>query len=131
MYQNNMKRRSRSPSAERCQNIVMEDEAAARAAIAYLKKKQAGRATFLPLDVMRGRYIPEQELHMIQKMPGYIGIAVDLVTYVERYDHIAANLLGNAVIAETLEHANQLAGRLNTAIGSSPSAATLSTPAAR
>lgn len=94
------------------QNIVMEDEAAARAAIAYLKKKQAGRATFLPLDVMRGRYIPEQELHMIQKMPGYIGIAVDLVTYEERYDHIAANLLGNVVIAETLEHANQLAGRL-------------------
>jgi chromosome segregation protein len=93
------------------QNIVMDDEASARAAIQYLKQKQAGRATFLPLDVMRGRSIPEEDLRQLRSLAGYIGIAVDLISFEERYRNIAANLLGNVVIAETLEHANQLARR--------------------
>jgi chromosome segregation protein len=93
------------------QNIVMDDEASAREAIQYLKHKQAGRATFLPLDVMRGRSIPEDELKQLRSIAGYIGIAVDLISFDERYRNIAANLLGNVVIAESLEHANQLARR--------------------
>jgi len=93
------------------QNIVMDDEASARDAIQYLKQKQAGRATFLPLDVMRGRSIPEEDLKQLRSINGYIGIAVDLISFEERYRNIAANLLGNVVIAESLEHANQLARR--------------------
>jgi len=94
------------------QNIVMNDEATAREAIQYLKRKQAGRATFLPLSVIRGRFIPEGDLRQLQTMDGYIGVAVDLITYEKRYHDIAASLLGNVIIAESLEQANQLASRL-------------------
>lgn len=93
------------------QNIVMSDEQTAREAIRYLKRKQAGRATFLPLDVIRERSVPEQDARLLQAMDGYIGIAVDLISFDEKYRNIAANLLGNVIVAETLEQANRLASK--------------------
>lgn len=95
------------------QNIVMDDEPSSREAIQYLKRRQAGRATFLPLTVIRGRSIPEQDVRTLQAMDGYVGIAVDLIDFADRYRHIAENLLGNVIISETLEHANKLAARLS------------------
>lgn len=93
------------------QNIVMDDEASARQAIQYLKRQQAGRATLLPLDVIRARQIPDQDLAELKTMSGYIGIAAHLITFAERYHNIVHNLLGNVIIAETLEYANKLAAK--------------------
>ncbi|MFD0711240.1 chromosome segregation protein SMC [Paenibacillus sp. GCM10027626] len=93
------------------QHIVMSDERSARAAIAFLKQRQLGRATFLPLDVIRGRSIPEQEKRMIAGVEGYVGVAAELVTSEPQYSAIVHNLLGNVLIAETLEHANRIAAK--------------------
>ncbi len=93
------------------QHIVVDSEAHGREAIAYLKRRQLGRATFLPLDVIRGRSIPESEKKAIQGENGFVGIAVDLVRCDSEFQHVVSSLLGNVIVAETLEQANRLAAR--------------------
>lgn len=94
------------------QHIVVDSEKAGREAIAFLKRRQSGRATFLPLDVIRGRSIPEAEQRHVRELPGFVGIAVELVTFDEKYRQIVGSLLGNVIIAETLEQANRIAARV-------------------
>lgn len=94
------------------QHIVVDSEKAGREAIAFLKRRQSGRATFLPLDVIRGRSIPEAEQRHVRELPGFVGIAVELVAFDEKYRQIAGSLLGNVIIAETLEQANRIAARV-------------------
>lgn len=94
------------------QHIVVDNEANGREAIAFLKRRQLGRATFLPLDVIRGRSISESEQRQVQGMEGFVGIAVDLVQFDEAYRQIAGSLLGNVIIAQSLEVANRIAARV-------------------
>lgn len=91
------------------QHIVMDNEATAREAIAFLKKRQLGRATFLPLDVIRARSLSADERGRIRSMPGFVGVAADLVEFEPRYAEIVGNLLGQIIIAERLEDANRIA----------------------
>ncbi|MBJ6363346.1 chromosome segregation protein SMC [Paenibacillus sp. GCM10012307] len=93
------------------QHVVMEDERSARQAIAFLKQRQLGRATFLPLDVIKPRYVPEQDRRQFESMEGFVGVASELVSFDERYQAIVRNLLGSVLIAETLEQANRIASR--------------------
>ncbi|MCK9860582.1 chromosome segregation protein SMC [Paenibacillus sp. ATY16] len=93
------------------QHIVMEDEKSARSAISFLKQRQLGRATFLPLDVIRGRHVPEHEKRMAESVDGFVGVAADLVSCEPRYEAIIQNLLGNVLLAETLEQANRIASK--------------------
>ncbi|HEX7056868.1 MAG TPA: chromosome segregation protein SMC [Bacilli bacterium] len=91
------------------QHIVMSDEASARAAIAYLKERQLGRATFLPLDVIQERTISAGERNACAAIPGFVGVAVELVAFRQEYTPIFRNLLGNVLVADNLEHANRIA----------------------
>lgn len=93
------------------QNIVVATESDGRDAIAFLKKRQLGRATFLPLDVIRSRSLSDQDRAMVQAVGGFVGIAADLVKFDETYRNIMFSLLGNVIIAESLEQANQIAAR--------------------
>lgn len=93
------------------QHIVMEDEASAREAIAFLKQRQLGRATFLPLDVIKGRSVAAAERKMMEGLDGFVGIAAELIQYDAKYEHIARNLLGAVIVAETLEQANRIAAK--------------------
>lgn len=94
------------------QNIVMENESTSRAAIAYLKQRQSGRATFLPLDVIRARTIGEGDRRIVGEAEGFVGVASELVKAEPRYANIVGSLLGNVLIAEKLEQANKIASRL-------------------
>lgn len=91
------------------QFIVVEDEKSARDAINYLKQSKSGRATFLPLTTIKPRFIMESVKNKISQLPGYIGIASELVSYDEKVETIFHNLLGQTIIAETLTAANQIA----------------------
>ncbi|MDP4097576.1 chromosome segregation protein SMC [Paenibacillus sp. P96] len=93
------------------QHIVMENEAVSRQAIGFLKQRQLGRATFLPMDVIRPRQIGSGERQIIEGAEGFVGIGADLIQYDERYAGIIGSLLGNVVIAKTLEDANRIAAR--------------------
>ncbi len=94
------------------QNVIIDTEASARVAIAYLKQRQLGRATFLPMDVMKGRMVTEQELRTLNSASGFVGIAKDLITYTSNYRDVFAHLLGQVIIAKTLEEANHLAAKV-------------------
>ncbi|HZG84433.1 chromosome segregation protein SMC [Paenibacillus sp.] len=94
------------------QHIVVDNEARAREAIQYLKSRQLGRATFLPLDVIKPRSIPDMERRSAATADGFVGVASDLVGFDPTYSGIVRSLLGNVVIAESLEQANRIASRL-------------------
>ncbi|WP_301626161.1 chromosome segregation protein SMC [Paenibacillus apis] len=93
------------------QHIVMENEAVSRQAIAFLKQRQLGRATFLPLDVIRPRQISPADKRQMEDADGFVGIGADLVGFEARYGDIVGSLLGNVVFATDLERANKMAAR--------------------
>jgi chromosome segregation protein len=88
------------------QHVVVENEAAARLAIQWLKREYAGRATFLPLDVIRSRKVTGTEEGRLQEIEGFIGVASDLIQSDEQYRKIVENLLGSVIVMKNLEHAN-------------------------
>ncbi|BBI34477.1 chromosome segregation protein SMC [Cohnella abietis] len=94
------------------QHIVMEDEKLSRTAIAYLKQRQSGRATFLPLDVIRARHMSDSDRRSLEQADGFIGVASELVGSEPKYAAIVSSMLGNVLISETLEQANRIASRL-------------------
>lgn len=83
------------------QNIVIDTQNDGRSAIEMLKRADSGRATFLPIDTIKGKVMTDAPVND----PGFVGIAYDLVKFDEKYDGIFANLLGRTVIAETLADA--------------------------
>lgn len=93
------------------QHVVMDDEASAREAIQFLKQRQLGRATFLPLTVIRSRSIGAGERKILEQTDGYIGVAVDLIEFDAKYADVMGSLLGNVIVAKTLEHANRIAAK--------------------
>ncbi|MPM09312.1 Chromosome partition protein Smc [bioreactor metagenome] len=80
------------------QNVVTDTEGDAKAAIALLKERGAGRATFLPIATIRGRTMEPPKAGA-----GYCGIASQLVKTDARYREIIDNLLGRTVVAEDLD----------------------------
>ncbi|HIZ70183.1 MAG TPA: chromosome segregation protein SMC [Candidatus Atopostipes pullistercoris] len=91
------------------QFIVVENEKSARDAINYLKQAKKGRATFLPLSTIKARNLSPKVKNQIAQMPGFIGIANELVTNDNRVQSIIDNLLGQTIIADSLESANKIA----------------------
>ena len=81
------------------QNIVVDREEDAKAAISFLKQRDGGRATFLPLTAIRGEELREN----VSGEYGFVGVASRLVTYDAKYDDIFRNLLGRTVVAEDLD----------------------------
>lgn len=90
------------------QNVVTETAEDAETGIAFLKKHRAGRVTFLPLDMLRGRQFSDDAL---LDEPGVIGVAEDLVDYDEKYDKAVLHLLGNTLVMEDLDTAVALTRR--------------------
>ena len=90
------------------QQIVVSDEQAAKAAIQYLKRSDSGRATFLPLNVIRGKRLDERG---IEACRGFVGVASELVSCDPAYQEILSNLLGKTVIAQDMDAAIAIANR--------------------
>ncbi len=89
---------------EAAQNLVTKDTAAAKAAIAYLKKTDGGRATLLPLDIVEARR-PRPDEQRLAQLPGIVGFAQNLVTYPAEAEPAVAFLLGRVLVAENLDAA--------------------------
>ncbi|MGT2844019.1 chromosome segregation protein SMC [Streptococcus hongkongensis] len=95
------------------QHIIVENEAAAKNAIAFLKKNRLGRATFLPLTTIKARYLVDNFQKQLEASPGYLGTAHSLVSYEGHVDAIIKNLLNVTAIFDTIDHANSAAKKLN------------------
>jgi len=91
------------------QNIVVDTQYDGRAAIELLKRQDAGRGTFLPLDVIGGAVLD----NVPSEDPGFVGVAYELAHFDEKYRGIFASLLGRTVVAETLSDAVRLSKKSN------------------
>lgn len=85
------------------QNIVTDDEYAAKRAIEYLKKHNLGRATFLPVSAIKPRTLEPSQIAKIKGMPGFEGIASDKVSCDNRFSGVILNLLGRTVIVNNMD----------------------------
>jgi chromosome segregation protein SMC, common bacterial type len=84
------------------QNIVTEDEKSAKALIDHLRQNRLGRATFLPMNTIRGKTLTKDERRVLS-MPGCVGLASELVKFDGEYQAIVENLLGRTVVARNLD----------------------------
>ncbi len=83
------------------QNIVTPTEEDAKELIEFLRRNDAGRATFLPISAVRGRGIDERERASI-RTEGCFGVASELISYDQKYDGVIKSLLGRTVITDDL-----------------------------
>ena len=89
------------------QNIVVEDQQAAKAAMAFLKAERAGRATFLPLDTVRPAHFDASRL------PQGAVLACDLVRFQSEFSVVVSNLLGRIVVVQDIDEAARVAKLLD------------------
>ena len=82
------------------QNIVVDREEDAKAAINFLKQRDGGRATFLPLTAIRGDELRERG---VEDEFGFVGLASRLVEFDGKYQNIFNSLLGRTVIVEDMD----------------------------
>lgn len=91
------------------QHIVVQTEEDARKAIHFLKKNRYGRATFLPMTVIKPKEIPKGYIKQIQNHPSFVGVAAELLNFNQKYANIVRHLLGNVIVAKDLQGANEIA----------------------
>ncbi len=90
------------------QNMIVEDEAAAKSAIALLKRENAGRATLYPLTSVKASPF-NGDLNALAKHQGFIGLASELVRFDSRYAGVMGYLLGRTLLFDSLDNATRSA----------------------
>lgn len=93
-------------------HIVTEDEMSARHAITYLKKNASGRATFLPITVLKPRSIFKEHEIIAKNSVGYLGTASEFVDCEDTFTVVRDSLMGNVLVCDNLINANELARTL-------------------
>ena len=83
--------------------IVVDNMNSAKEAINYLKENRLGRATFFPIDTIKSRHISKDVEYTLASLPGFIGVASDLVTYENKYKDVIENQLGNVLVVDTID----------------------------
>ena len=96
-----------------CNVIVVDDEIVAKNAINYLKDNKLGRATFYPLNIIKGRYVDNEIIKDAVNDRGYIGLAVDLIDYDKKYRNIMLNQLGNVIVVDNIDSLNRIGKMVN------------------
>ncbi|MCD2198487.1 chromosome segregation protein SMC [Halobacterium sp. KA-4] len=89
----------------RLANVVVDDDGTGQRCIEYLKQRNAGRATMLPITKMRHRSLPSTP-----EMPGVVDFAYNLVDFDEQYEPIFSYVLGDTLVVENMETARDLMG---------------------
>ena len=76
-----------------------------------MKKNRLGRATFLPISAVKGRYLEESIINQLRSQEGFIGVASDLISCSPEYRGIVLSFLGKVVVVENLDTAIKIARR--------------------
>lgn len=88
-------------------NVITKNEEIAKVLIGYLKRNNLGRATFLPMNIIRGRKLVLDK--NITTANGYIGIGSDIISYDKEYDNIMDYVLGRTIICTNMDCALDIA----------------------
>jgi chromosome segregation protein len=94
------------------QHVVVDHDQNAMKAIQFLKQTRAGRATFLPMNVIKPRAVSNGDAQNASSAESFVGIAADLVKYDVKHENIVGNLLGNIIISKDLKGANEIAKKV-------------------
>ena len=86
--------------------LVVDNEKCAKNAINYLKDNKLGRATFLPLNIIKSKYIDNLTFDRLNQINGFIGIMSDLINYDNLYTNIITNLMGNVIVVKDIDSMN-------------------------
>lgn len=87
------------------QSIVTETREQAEKAIQFLKTVGVGRATFLPLDGLWSTPLSPSERKRLQEIPGYVGVADELVEYLPAHQTVVQYLLGRVIVTSDMKAA--------------------------
>ena len=93
-------------------HIVCDNEEDAKEAVRYLKNNNLGRATFLPISVIKPRSIDSESYETIKFMNGFVDIASNLVRYDTKYRNIVLSLLGTIIVVDNIDNANLISKKL-------------------
>lgn len=93
--------------------IIVESESVAKESIKYLKDNNLGRATFLPLNVIKPKGVEPSVINEVKDVNGFIGVFSNLVRYDNEYYSIVANMLGNVIVAIDFDSANRISNVIN------------------
>lgn len=89
--------------------VVCDNENNAKDAINYLKQNHLGRATFMPLSVIKPRNIDQENYNKIKNEDNFIDVAANLIKCDSKYKFVTLNLLGNVIIVKDIDSANKIA----------------------
>ena len=93
--------------------LVVDSETSVKQAINYLKEQRLGRATFLPLNIIKPKYLDSNIIDSLKNTSGFIDTAINLVKYDKAYDNIMQNLLATTIIVKDIDALNSIAKHLN------------------
>lgn len=93
--------------------LVVDSETSVKQAINYLKEQRLGRATFLPLNIIKPKYLDSNIIDSLKNTTGFIDTAINLVKYDKAYDNIMQNLLATTIIVKDIDALNSIAKHLN------------------
>ncbi len=93
--------------------LVVDNETSVKQAINYLKEQHLGRATFLPLNIIKPKYLDNNIITDLKNTSGFIDTAINLVKYDAAYDSIMQNLLATTIVVKDIDALNNIAKRLN------------------
>ncbi|MDO4534719.1 MAG: chromosome segregation protein SMC [Clostridium perfringens] len=92
-------------------NIITEDETIAKELIEYLKKKRLGRATFLPLSIIKSNKVKLDKDLVSSK--GYLCLACEAVGFEKKFENIINSVLGKTIICDNIDNGLVLARKIN------------------
>ena len=92
-------------------NIITEDENIAKDLIEYLKKRKLGRATFLPLSIIKSNKINLDD--NVKNTKGYLCLACEAVKFEKKFENIINNVLGKIIICDNIDNGLALAKKIN------------------
>lgn len=90
------------------QNVVTFSDDGAKELINYLKQREYGRVTFLPINTIKERYF-DNSFRKLLTSPGIFGVASELISYNKNIANIISNLLGATVVVDNINTAVNLA----------------------
>ncbi|AEV95305.1 chromosome segregation protein SMC [Pediococcus claussenii] len=94
------------------QNIVTDNEQTAKTVINYLRTNRLGRATFLPVNVLKARSLATGVREASMNSQGFLGIAAELVHVQDKFINVAKYLLGTTLIVDNLDNGTKIANQI-------------------
>lgn len=90
------------------QNIVCEKISDAKRSIEFLRRNDLGRVTFLPIENLDEKGQQNEQMAIVSKEKGFVGIAKDLIKIDSKYEMLSEFLLGRILVVEDFETASKM-----------------------